>query len=317
MFMNLRIFDADRRRTAAFLLPLRTVRSSGRRGRSLGRLRLDQRRQCLVERLSRLRQNNAILRTLRSSQARLNGRKIKCEQLGVFRFRSLVVVKYPLLAAVSFDQRNLFFTASREAQVAKRLFINRKNPASRSVLGRHICNGGAIGERQIPKTRPEVLHKLSNHTVLPQHLCDSENEIRSSSAFAQPPRKLHPHHQRNQHRNRLPEHRSLRFNPPHSPTQHSQTIHHCRVTVCAYQGVGVGGAFAGGFVDEDYAGEVFEVDLVDDAGVGGDDGEVAEAGLSPAEEGVAFFVALEFEQGVHIERLRRAEFVDLHGVIDD
>ena len=87
--------------------------------------------------------------------------------------------------------------------------------------------------------------------------------------------------------------------------------------VGAYESVGVGGAFAVCFVDEDYAGEVFEIDLVDDAGVGGDDGEVAEAGLSPAEEGVALFVALEFEQGVYVEGGGGAEFVDLNGVVDD
>jgi hypothetical protein len=44
------------------------------------------------------------------------------------------------------------------------------------------------------------------------------------------------------------------------------------MTVCAYQGVGVGGAGAVVLLDEDYAGEVFEVDLVDYAGVGGDYG---------------------------------------------
>ena len=266
----------------------------------------------------RLRQDNAILRTLRPSQTRLNGGEIEREQLGVFRLRSLVVMEHPLLAAVSLDQRNLFFDCVPVSRkYSKSLFINRKNSASRSVLRRHIRNGRAISQRQIPKPRPEILDKLPNNAMLPQHLRNGQNEISSSSPFAQPPRKLHPHHQRNQHRNRLPQHRRLGFNPPHSPTQHPQPIHHRRVTVRAYQGVGVGGAFAVGFVDEDYAGQVFEVDLVDDAGVGGDDGEIAEAGLSPAEEGVALFVALEFEQGVHVERLRGAEFVDLDGVVDD
>src|SRR5579859_3948734 len=70
-------------------------------------------------------------------------------------------------------------------------------------------------------------------------------------------------------------------------------------------------------MDEDYAREVFEIDLVDDAGVGMDDGEVAESGLSPAQEGVALFVALKFEEGIHVERAGGAEFVDLDGVIDD
>src|SRR5271166_648878 len=70
------------------------------------------------------------------------------------------------------------------------------------------------------------------------------------------------------------------------------------------------------FLDEDYAGEIFEIDLVDYAGVGGDDGEVAKASLAPAQEGIAFFVALELEEGIHVEGSAGAEFVDLHGVVD-
>ena len=89
------------------------------------------------------------------------------------------------------------------------------------------------------------------------------------------------------------------------------------MAVGAYQRVGVGGALAWALVDEDYAGEIFEIDLVDDAGVGGDDGEIAESGLAPAEEGVALFVALEFEERVHVEGVGGAEFVDLDGVVDD
>jgi len=67
---------------------------------------------------------------------------------------------------------------------------------------------------------------------------------------------------------------------------------------------------------EDYASEVFEVDLVDDASVGRDDGEVVESGLAPAEERVTLLVALEFEGSVHVEGAGGAEFVDLDGVID-
>ena len=69
-------------------------------------------------------------------------------------------------------------------------------------------------------------------------------------------------------------------------------------------------------MDEDYSGQVFEIYLVDDSGVGGDYGQVVEAGLSPAEEGVTLFVALEFEQGVYVEGVGGAEFVDLDGVVD-
>jgi hypothetical protein len=83
------------------------------------------------------------------------------------------------------------------------------------------------------------------------------------------------------------------------------------VTVGAYQGVGVGCALAGSFVDEDYSRQVFEIYLVNYSGVGGDYCQIAEAGLSPAEEGVALFVALEFEKSVYVEGAGGAEFVDL------
>ena len=89
------------------------------------------------------------------------------------------------------------------------------------------------------------------------------------------------------------------------------------MTVGADQSVGVGEALAGRFVNEDNAGEIFQVHLVNDAGVGRDDGQVAEASLAPTEERVALFVALEFEERVHVESVGGAELVDLDGVIDD
>ncbi len=68
---------------------------------------------------------------------------------------------------------------------------------------------------------------------------------------------------------------------------------------------------------EDHAGQVFEVDLVDDPGVGRDDAEVVERVLTPAEERVALAVALEFQLGVGGEGVRRAGLVDLDRVVDD
>jgi len=45
----------------------------------------------------------------------------------------------------------------------------------------------AIRQRQILQARAEILHKLSNHSVLTQHFSNREYEIRRGSAFAQPP----------------------------------------------------------------------------------------------------------------------------------
>ena len=131
------------------------------------------------------------------------------------------------------------------------------------------------------------------------------------------PGQLHADHLRDQHGNRLPQHRGLGFNAAHAPAQHAQPVDHGGVRVGAYQRVGIGGAFAVGFLDEDHARQIFQIHLVHDAGVGRHDGQIAEGGLAPAQEGVALFVALEFQLGVELERLRRAEFVHLHRVIDD
>src|SRR5258708_27652493 len=53
------------------------------------------------------------------------------------------------------------------------------------------------------------------------------------------------------------------------------------------------------------------------AGVRRDDFEILERGLAPAEKGVALDVALKFELGVEAKGVGVAEFVDLHGVVDD
>ena len=49
----------------------------------------------------------------------------------------------------------------------------------------------------------------------------------------------------------------------------------------------------------------------------GDDTELAKGLLAPAQELVAFAIALELELGIAIERLRRGEEIDLHRVIHD
>ena len=65
------------------------------------------------------------------------------------------------------------------------------------------------------------------------------------------------------------------------------------------------------FLHEDYARQIFEIHLMDDAGIGRHDRQIAEGGLSPAQECVALFVAEEFEFSIELKGLRRAEFVDL------
>ncbi len=193
MLMNLRIFHANRSRTPAFLLPSRVIRSWNRGSRcSFGRgFRLEQRRQRFLKRLSRQRQHHPILRPLRPRETGFNRGEIKRKQLRIFSLRTLLVMKQSLLAAVGLDQSNLLLAAPGEPQIFQRLFINRKNSASRSIFRTHVGDRGAIGQRQIPQPRPKVLDEFSNDSVLAQHLGYGENKIGGGRTFAQSPRELH------------------------------------------------------------------------------------------------------------------------------
>ena len=54
---------------------------------------------------------------------------------------------------------------------------------------------------------------------------------------------------------------------------------------------------------------------MNDAGVGRHYGEVLERGLAPAQEGVALLVALEFQFGIELKRLRGTVLIHLHRVV--
>ena len=66
-----------------------------------------------------------------------------------------------------------------------------------------------------------------------------------------------------------------------------------------------------------YPRQKFQVDLVADSGVGRNDRQVLEGLLSPAQEGVALAVARVLNLSVELERLRRAELIHLHRMVDD
>ena len=262
-------------------------------------------------------EHDTVLRAFWTSERGLHGGEIEGEQLGVLDLGSLVVMEHALLACVGLDESDLIFGASGQAQIFQSLFVDGEDSAGGAVFGRHVGDGGAIGEREIAQSRAEVFDEFAHHSMLAQHLGDGQNEVGGGGSFAQSASELHSNHKRNEHGDRLAEHRRLGFDPSDSPTEDAQAIHHGGVAVGADQGVGVGLALTWRLTHEDYAGQVFEIDLVDDAGIRRNDGEISESGLTPAEEGVALLVALEFEQRVHFERVAGAEFVDLDGVIND
>ena len=74
---------------------------------------------------------------------------------------------------------------------------------------------------KIAQAGAEVLDKFPDDAVLAQHLSNGQNKIGGGRAFAQASSKLHADDQRNQHGNRLPQHRSLGLDAAHAPSQHA------------------------------------------------------------------------------------------------
>ena len=105
------------------------------------------------------------------------------------------------------------------------------------------------------------------------------------------PGEFEAHHLWDQHGDGLAEHGGFGFDAAHTPTENTEAVFHGGVGVGADAGVGVGEAL---IVEHD-AGQVFNIDLVDDAGSGGHHAEVGEVFRTPAQELVAFLVAFVFD----------------------
>ena len=118
----------------------------GPRAQRLGRRR-KQPRQLLFKASGRILQQHAILRPPWPRHARLHGGQIELQRLRVLGFRGIRSMEQPLLLVVGLDERDLIFAATGEPQVAQRLRIHREDAAGRAVLGRHVADGCAIGQR--------------------------------------------------------------------------------------------------------------------------------------------------------------------------
>ena len=72
----------------------------------------------------------------------------RSQTLAVLRLGRRRPVEEALLARVRLDQLDVGGRSAREAQVAQRLVVDREDAAGGAVLGRHVGDGGAVGERQ-------------------------------------------------------------------------------------------------------------------------------------------------------------------------
>ena len=73
------------------------------------------------------------------------------------------------------------------------------------------------------------LHEFTDDTFLAKYFHYGQDEVGRCRALYQSTDQLEPHHLRNEHGDRLTQHRSLGFNSPNTPAQYTQPVDHCGV----------------------------------------------------------------------------------------
>src|SRR5690606_14235316 len=126
---------------------------------------------------------------------------------------------------------------------------------------------------------------------------------------------LDTHYVRSEDVKRLAEHAGFGFDTAHAPAHNTNAVDHGGVTVCADQGVGVINVVLG--VVMHAAGQMLEVDLVDDAKTRRHDSECVKRLHAPFHELVSLFVALKLEFHVEVKRLVGAVVIDHYRVVDN
>ena len=163
----------------------------------------------------------------------------------------------------------------------------------------------------------EELDELADDALLAQHLHHRQHEVGGRDTFLHLAGELEADDFRQQHRDRLAEHRSFRLDTADAPAQDAEAVDHRGVRIGADTGVGIGDRLAAFFLRPHGLAEILEIDLVADAGAGRHDAEILERLLAPLQEPVALAVALIFLLDIVGEGHRRAEFVDDHRMVDD
>ena len=230
--------------------------------------------------------------------------EIELDTLRIHGIRIAGTAEQSLRLGVRLDELHARFVAAGQPQVVERHLVDRENGDGRAVLRAHVPERRAIGNRQVLEAGPEELDELSDDAVLAQPLGDREHEIGRGRAFEHRACQTEAEHRRDQHRDRLAEHGRFGLDAADAPADDAQAVDHRRVGIGADQGVRVRERPVRRFVRHHDAGEVFEVHLMNDPGVGRHDAEIREGVLSPAQERVPLLVARELELRIQLEGVR-------------
>ena len=132
--------------------------------------------------LGNIAERYAVLRALRSGQARFDGSHIQRQGAGEYRLIS-GLTPHTLRFRIGLHQRHLLFAAPGKAHIVKRNRVNRKEAAGRAILRRHIGDRRAVRQRQRIKAVAVEFNKLTNDAVFAQHLGHRQDQVSRGNAF--------------------------------------------------------------------------------------------------------------------------------------
>ena len=276
-----------------------------------------------LERLLGRGQFDAVLRALRPGDGGDDRSEVEFEVLGVGRLHIAGcggVSPQLVRLGIRLDQGDLLLGTAGQAQVVKRDVVDREDAAGRAEFRPHIADGGAVGQRHGGDALAVEFHELADDAVPAQHVGDGQDHVGGRDALRDGAGELEADDARHQHGDRLAEHGGLRLDAADAPAEHAQTVDRGGVRVGADAGIEIGEFAAVGVrrgLAHDDLRQVFDVDLVDDAGARRHHAEVPEGLLPPAQELVAFAVAPVFDVHVAFDGISHAVVVDLHRMVDD
>ncbi len=272
--------------------------------------------QFLLERLVRTLQHDAVLRALGAGDGRHDGLKVEFQRIGEHGVRRFGMTEHALCLQVFRRQLDAVFLTAGLAQVIQRQVINREEAAGRAIFRGHVGDGRTVGNRQVVKGGAEEFDKLADNALLAQHLRDRQHEVGGGRPLGQLANQLEADHIGDEHGDRLAQHRGFRLDPANAPAQNAHAVDHGGVAVRAEQGVGIGVVLAIHIRRPHRLRDVFQVHLVADSGARRHDGEVFKRFLAPAQEGVAFAIALELDGHVVLQRFGRTGHVHHDRMVD-
>ncbi|MND95340.1 hypothetical protein D3C80_875940 [compost metagenome] len=269
----------------------------------------------VAERLRNVGQRHPVLWAFWSGEAGFDAAHVQRQAVGEHRFLAGQAPQ-ALGLAVGLDQLHRFQGPAGQAQVFQRDVVHREETAGGAVFRGHVGDGRAVGQRQVGKAVAVEFDEFAHHAFLAQHLGHGQHQVGGGDAFLELAGEFETDDFGNQHRHRLPEHRRFRLDTADAPAEYAEAVDHGGVGVGADQGVGEGVGAAVLVLGPDGAAQVFQVDLVADAGARRHHAEVVEGALAPAQERITLAIALHFNVDVLLEGAAAGELVDHHRVVD-